>query len=495
MTQENKIPETPIVEKKPRLSKLAAKHELWRKGNLTWKLDKNQKELYDMFNNSSHRVQTWLLARRSGKSYALCVLAAEQCIKHPNSIVKFLAPTKLQINTILRGLMREILIDCPEEIKPEFSARDYVYYFKNGSEMQLAGSESGHAEKLRGGSSHIAIVDEAGDVTDLDNVIKSILLPTTLTTRGKVLLAGTPPKNPDHDFVKFIEEAELRGSLVKKIVDDNPRLSKELIKEIEDELGGRDSEAFRREMLCELIKDTSTAVIPEFNEKIKKEIVKDWPRPPYFDAYVAMDLGTIDLTFLVFGYYDFRAAKVIIEDELCLDFTKPDMNLKRLSEMIKDKENNLYFNAITNEVKAPYMRVSDIDYMAVKEISLASNKQINFTFTQKDNKDAQINALRTLIGSKNIIINPRCVNLIRHLDNVKWASSKNKTAFGRSPDNGHYDGVDALIYFVRSIVYSKNPYPATYNLQMENTYFRDQKKITSNNLEEVYYRIFNVKKR
>jgi len=68
------------------------------------------------------------------------------------------------------------------------------------------------------------------------------------------------------------------------------------------------------------------------------------------------------------------------------------------------------------------------------------------------------------LGSGNIIINPRCKRLISHLDNVKWASAKNKSTFGRSQDNGHYDFVDALIYLVRSIVYSKNPYPANYDL-------------------------------
>jgi hypothetical protein len=36
--------------------------------------------------------------------------------------------------------------------------------------------------------------------------------------------------------------------------------------------------------------------------------------------------------------------------------------------------------------------------------------------------------------------------------------------FGRSPDNGHYDCVDALIYLCRNIVFSKNPYPAHYDL-------------------------------
>lgn len=480
---------------KPKLSGLEARHMLWRRSTLTWKLDKNQRLLYDMFYNSKSKVQTWLLARRSGKTYALCILAIEQCIKNPNSVVKFVAPTKLQINTILRSIMKEILADCPIDIAPTYSARDYIYYFKNGSEMQLAGSESGHIEKLRGGNSNLAIIDEAGDVSDLDNAVKSILLPTTLTTNGKVLLAGTPPKHAEHDFIKFIEESEIRGTLIKKTIYDNPRLSIEQIKEIELEQGGANSEAFRREMLCEVIKDTKTAVIPEFNDENKKFIIKEWPRPPHFDAYVAMDLGTIDLTAIVFGYYDFRAGKVIIEDEIVCDFTQQNMNIKAMCELITKKEESLWFNHITNEIKKPYMRVSDIDYIALKEIVVNSANRLSFAVTAKDDKETAINNLRTLIGSRKLIIHPRCVNLIRHLDNVKWRSANNKLTFARSPDNGHYDFCDAIVYLVRNIAYSKNPYPLNYDLKSDNYYMKPYDQRTQQpEMHKVLNKLFKRKR-
>ena len=62
---------------------------LWRRGNLSWLLDLNQKELYELYYNTKHRVQTWLLARRSGKSYALCVLAIETCLKNRVQLSSF----------------------------------------------------------------------------------------------------------------------------------------------------------------------------------------------------------------------------------------------------------------------------------------------------------------------------------------------------------------------------------------------------------------------
>jgi hypothetical protein len=82
--------------------------------------------------------------------------------------------------------------------------------------------------------------------------------------------------------------------------------------------------------------------------------------------------------------------------------------------------------------------------------------------------------MRSLLGGHKIIIHPRCVNLIRHLDNVKWKSVKNKQTFARSPDNGHYDCVDALIYFCRNVVFSKNPYPANFDLGQGDIFIPNQ---------------------
>lgn len=450
----------------PQISKIEAKQELWRRGELLWKLDSNQRDLYKLFHNSDHIIQTWLLARRSGKTYTLLVLAFEALLRNPRTIVKFLAPTRLQVQTIIRPLIQQITEDCPEDLKPEFKTQDYIYYFSNGSELQLAGSENKNVDKLRGGECTIAIIDETQDVGDLDYAINSVLLPTTLTTKGKILMAGTPPKEMDHEFISYIKDAEFKGSLIRRTVYDNPRITVEqLEKQILSQYPQREkSEAFRREFLCEIIKDENRSVIPEFNDELKKDIIKEWKTPPYFDSYVSMDLGAVDLTAVLFAHYDFRAGKLIIEDELVVDFSKKDMNIERLTALIKEKEDLLWTNKLTNEVKKPYLRVSDINLIVTQEIAVKSLGQIYFVNTSKYDKESSINNMRALIGGHKIIINPKCKNLIRHLDNVIWSSTKNKTLFGRSPDNGHYDCVDALIYLCRNINFSKNPYPAHYDL-------------------------------
>jgi len=484
-----------------KISRAEAIKELWRRGELSWKLDVVQKQMHSSYYHSPFKIHTWLLARRSGKTYLLCVLALEQCIKTPNSIVKFVSPTKLQVNNNVRPLFKKLLEDCPEDVKPEFRTKDYIYYFPNGSEIQLAGTDSGHAEKLRGGDSHICIVDEAGSCDHLDTVVKSILLPTTLITRGKLVLASTPPQESEHDFISFIEEAEHKGSLVKKTVYDNPRISKEQLDELIEELGGLTTEAARRELLCEIVKDSNTSVIPEATDELYAEIVKEWPKPPFYDAYEAMDLGFNDLTVILFGYYDFRAAKIIIEDEYVIN--GQELHLPKLVDVIKKKETEHWLNHLTNEVKIPTKRVSDIDYIVLNEIRRISNNEIKFEATKKDNNEAAINTLRVLLAKKQIIIHPRCKTLLRHLKNVKWKSANNKERFARSPDDGHYDAVDALKYFVRSINYNKNPYPAHLNKDLYQYYAPDVRNSPSFNpttapkedKSNVYKAIFGIRKK
>jgi len=478
---------------------LTAKHELWRRGSLSFKLDATQKGLYNLFYDSNHKIMTWLLSRRQGKTYTLCILALEQCIKYPNSIVKFISPTKIQVNNNARPVFRQILEDCPEDIRPEFRSKDYIYFFPNGSEIQLAGSDAGHAEKLRGGDSHIWFIDEAGSCNDLNNIIKSILLPTTLITNGKGVLASTPPKEADHEFLKWIEDCQMKGSLVKKTIDDNPRITGEQRTNLIEELGGINTEEARRELFCEIIKDSTTSVIPEFDEIMSKEIVKEWPRPPFFDAYEGMDTGGKDFTVVVYGYYDFRAAKIIIEDETIMDFRNKDETILSLVKKINEKEKKLFCNPISGEFITPYKRVSDVDYILTQEIYnhskqiLPKEQTINFEIIHKDLNEAMINNLRILINNKKIIINPRCTTLIRHLMNARW--DKQKKRFARSADDGHYDGVEALKYLVRSIEFNKNPYPAHYQLNTQALFIRDPEKFNnnSNNQIEVFKRLFGVK--
>lgn len=432
-----------------------ARSSLWRRGNLSWKLDSLQQEMREDFYKSSHKINVWLASRRLGKSRLLSTIAIEICIKQPNAIVKYLAETSKQAREITDNLFSEIIEDAPKEVKPSFLVRENCWKFPNGSKIQFSGADNNGAEKLRGSAAHLALVDEAGFCDKLKYAVRTILLPTLLTTNGKLILSSTPPMQGDHEFKDFIETAEKNGSLIKKTIYDCPRMSEEFIqREIIDQYpGGKQNIDFRREYLVELIRSEEQSVIPEFTDELQEKVIKDWDRPAYYDCYVSADWGITDKTGILFAYYDFKNAKLVVEDELVMNGAR--MNTTILAQSIKDKERQLWNDPISQEPKNVYLRIGDNNLHIIQDLSILH--QLHFIPTDKQNKEGFLNTVRVLMQDEKIIINPRCKNLISHIKYAEW--DKNKRSFNRHNLYGHYDLVDALVYLVRNVAFTKNPYP------------------------------------
>jgi len=445
---------------------------LWKRGILWYKLNDTQKQLYDKVLETDKRIVVWLCSRRLGKTYSLCVMAIEKCIKDKNVIVKYLCPDAKQARTVIGPIIRDILEDCPKGLRPEYLKNDGKYVFPNGSELQIAGNDNGRADSLRGGLAHLCIIDEAGFCDNLKYNVQSVLLPTVSTTGGKIVLSSTPPKTPGHEFTFFIDKAKAEDTFIKKTIFENPMMSPAQVQEIIDTYGSVEDAEFRREYVCEIHRDTEDMIVPEFTPALKMEIVKPWVRPAFFDYYVSADIGFKDFTAILFGYYDFKEDKLIIEDEIVVN----KVTTSTLADLIKQKEQKLLFEPTTNEFRIPYLRVSDNNLFVLNDLQKLHG--INFVPTMKDDKEAAINNMRIMINSRKIVIDPRCVTLIRHLEFGEWKkSSTGKTRdFARTQDNGHFDTIDSLVYLVRNVQFGRNPYPAGYNKPGRDTYFQYQEE-------------------
>lgn len=478
-----------------KIDKKAAKRELIRRGLLQFMFHANQLEMYNIYKNApDNSIMTWLLARQSGKSYALGLIGTMECMSKSNVIVKLLTDTKLHAKTIFEPIFRQIFEDFPEDLKPEYIPSQYVYIFKNGSQIQLAGSDGNSAERLRGQKSDLVLVDEAGFCNNLDYNVMSVLLPTTTHTGGKIILASTPPEDPAHEFHSFIERAEKDNLLTIKTVYDNPLLTTEQINNIISKFsGGVNNSQFRREYMCEIVKDEEMSVLPEVDDALLAKIVKEWDEPPYKNRYVSMDIGFKDLTVVLYGYYDFRNDVVVIQDEIVRNGKQ--IHLPVFTKELAKKEEDLWTNPLTNELFKPDSRVSDVNPFVLQEISVHSDGEINFTIASKDNKLAHLNKLRVMLANEKIIISPKCQTLIRHIKNARWKEKGNKDDFARSPDDGHYDAVDALLYFIRAINYTKNPYPAGYGYNMRNMHIENRDSFLGNQQKAVYEAIFGRKRK
>jgi hypothetical protein len=481
------------------VNKLALKHELWRRNLIQYKFHSVQKELWELYNNSPEgSTLVWLLSRQTGKSFCLGLFAVLQAQAKPNSIIKLLTDTKLHAKTIFEPIFREIFEDCPEDLKPDYIASSYVYVFKNGSQIQLAGSDGGHCERLRGQKSDLILVDEGGFCDNLDYNINSILFPTTTHTGGRIVIASTPSPEPDHEFNQFVEQAEANGLLTKKTLYQNPLLTQEKIDNIISKFkGGVNNSQFRREYMCEMIKDENLSVLPEVDDDLLSKIVKEHTPPPFYARYVSMDIGFKDLTVVLFGYYDFRENKIVIQDEIVK--SGKEIHLPVFTQQLQDKEKELWNNPLTHELIKPDIRASDINPFVIQEISIYAKKNdpshpIDFSIATKHDKLAHLNKLRVMLANQNIIINPKCTTLARHLKHCRWKDKSNKEEFARSTgDDGHYDAVDALLYFSRAVNYNKNPYPSSYGYNIRDLHVQNPVGHEKMDAKQVYANIFGVR--
>lgn len=464
------------------ISKEAAIKALWQKGVISWKLDKNQKEMHDMVRNSPHKILVFGCSRQNGKSFAMVCIAIETCIQTPYQIVKLIAPKVKDIRRILAPLIRDICSDAPKEQRPIFKSQESVFRFPNGSEIQLAGTDNGHADSIRGTKAHLCIIDEAGFCDDLDYVVNSILLPTTTMTGGKIIMASTPSKAPDHPFILFLRQAELEGRYIKKTIYDNPRLTEADIDALAIAAGGKSSVNFRREYLVEIITSEDDAVVPEFTKEIQEKIIKEVPIPSHYDSYVSMDIGGRDLTAVILGYYDFANAKLIIQDEVIMGHK---MTSDSLALAVKEKELALW------KGKPTFLRVSDNNNIIFLN-DLSIKHQLHFIPTLKDNFDAALNNMRMLIKSERIIIHPRCKTLIYHLEAAIW--NKSRTSFSRAADKGHFDALAALIYLCRNINFNKNPFPPGFLPGAHDVFFTDKPNEPKTEFERAMVNQFKVNK-
>lgn len=436
--------------------------ELWRRGNLNFKRHATQKLIKAAIDASKQQSHYLLCSRRLGKTYELFLEACEVALQQPGARILFLAPWAKNASEISEDTAVKIFADCPRDLQPDFKSQIKEFHFKNGSIIRVKGVNGEHAQYLRGGAAELVILDEIGLMNDLKHVISDVVMPMTMTTNGRILLATTPPRSPGHESKSIFDDHSDLGASSRFTIVDAPHISEERkalylvragekVERVDHILSGLlepESTTAKREYFCQFVTDADTAVIPEFAEA-KAEIVRVHPRPPYFDTYVAMDPGFNDKTGVLYALVDFEKRLLVIEDESLLSRAATPA----IAEEIKKKEEDNW------GARKPVMRVCDIDLRLIAD--LWELHGLNFQKAEKVDSDAGINLIRTMVKGRQIIIDPKCQNLIRQLENAVWDSKGND--LDRTEQDSHFDLVAALKYLCRAINWKRNPYPDWWN--------------------------------
>lgn len=433
-------------------------NETWRRGTLSWKLYKHQLPIYsavwNAISNKSTLKYVINCSRRFGKTTILCLIAIEYGIRNPNTQIRFAAPTAKSLRKSIHPIMKMLLADCPDHLKPIYKGSEDMFDLPNGSQIHFSGTDNGHEENLRGTVSHLNIVDEAGSMGNLNYLIKSILVPQTLTVRGTTIIASTPSVTSDHDYFYIYRECLEENCVSEFTIHDNKSLDADTLKTYMKEAGGEESTTFKREYLVQFVTDSEQSILPEWQDQYSEDTVRD-EYFPYYHKYVSLDTGVVDYTAGLFAYYDYRNACIVVEDEYTIN--GPEMTTDILARDIRNKEKTLWGEMHVNR------RIADNNNL-ILIADLTRLHNLPFVPTNKTSLEAMVNQVRVMINEGRLKINPRCTQTLGCVKYGIWKKSNGKKEFGRSKKYGHYDHLAALVYLVRNVDQNTNPVPATYKM-------------------------------
>lgn len=430
----------------------------WYRGDLSYKLHAGQLLIDAKLKSAPGQLFVGNIARQFGKSYWAVSKAIEKALTTPRGRIKYGTAFLTDLEEFILPTFLAVLEDCPNELRPVYKVQGSKWVFPStGAEIKLVGLDK-KPNGLRGNVIDLIILDECGFINNLGELFRNVIIPaTTHRPDCKIIMISTPPSTPAHPFsVDFIPLADSQDSYVKLTIHQNPMLKKQDIDRLAEALGGYLSVAFRRECLCELIIDTSIAILPEWLDVAAHTVVKPAPLPPFFKALVSIDLALNDNLGVVFGYWDFPRAKAVVQAELLLN----GVNSKQLVEACLEVEKRLWGEDVTPMRWADGSLYSLNDIAAIHHYSVAPVK--------KDHVEAQVNDLRLQLQGKRVEIWDTCKQTIHQCGSGIW--NKSKTEFARSGSN-HQDLLAALIYFVRHLN-KENPFPANYQYNRDTMLYR-----------------------
>ncbi len=429
----------------------------WEQGNLSYLLWEQQLPIYNGIRNLPSNVDeaVMVVSRQYGKSVLEVILATEDARRIPNCCVPIFGPTLEQCRDIVNPRMEWLRQQCPIPglIRQRKSEDKWLV---GDSEIQICGfdvnSGSSRGKTVLGDAYVEEVVDSSPD-TFLESMRSDIGPALTHSKTGRIIYATTLPKIPDHPFItQTIPKARLAGAYWSYTIYDNKKLSREQFIKCAKRAGCKLDENdniievsidWRREYLCEVVRDGSVTVIPDFDRRIH---VRGASVPPSANFEVFIDFGgTRDKTVGLLCFYDFTANKFRVWRERVFD---PNTSTGTIVEGLREMEQEIPPGYTVTKRWADCPGQLSVDL-----------QELDYTVSPvlKSDWQASINSLQTAFRIGQIEIDPSCRVLIITCDSGQF--NKQRNDFSReSKELGHCDAIAALMYANRCYDRS-NPYP------------------------------------
>jgi hypothetical protein len=518
---------------------------LWRAGSCRHLMHSGQQALYDKYRawekvdqsadtqfvaGSFPRIYTLPIGKRWGKTSWALWLKAEDCIRRPGSKHRYTSAHQNSISEIINDVQQAVFEHAPRDVRPEYrgkkGAQGAGFYFPEqgpaaGSVIYLAGLDQ-NPDALRGQACDSDVLSEAAFIDHLLYVVKNVLYHQYQGRKhARMILESSAPKKLDTDWeLVFVPDSQQRGASYSATIEDNPRLSQRDKDEFIAAAGGRGDPDCEREYFNVIAADPDENVVPEFCAEAH---IAEHKRPNYGYTLTAADPGTRHLFGLVFGYWDFDAAKLVIQDswakrnastrnvavvtaarEFDLWGTWPSHKMRdiplegdqerqgwrdmlrgdrceKLAEQLYDMVNtapkdraDFAAHPRAFEQKLPVGHFTYYDganfrvnpYMRVSDVDLRMIRDVSeewgieFAPTSKDDlREVMVNLVRNWIGDGRVVFLPECGPVADHVRVARWDKQRKK--FAEHPIYGHFDCLAALIYLVRAceLIRNRRPHP------------------------------------
>lgn len=420
--------------------------ELLRRGKYRHLLLPHQREFRDMVEEGTGNHYGLYTGRKFGKSFTLAIMAMEFAHNNPGSIQRIVLPSKVQAKEIYFNIFQELQDIIPLDLMPNMLKMESCAVFKNGAKISFNGSLPENIESARGPIAHRIYRDEcaAFNANNYEYATYSVLLPQMTTiANAKLIDATTPPKSPAHPWIQSDFPRLLSKNALKRFtINDNKLLTPEMLANIIEQYGGVDNENYRREHLCELVSDGNLRIAPEFNIKQhvgEVDVCDSFGNPVIWQPIIASDLGLVDFSFHVFGYYHASLDKYIVVDEWRQNYKTFDVIVDAYNKGVE-----------RNFPKHEWLEPDSIcDVWPIAQFELRNNHNWNMRPPVKGRVEEQVAFLRDCLVNDKVLISSKCINLINDLTMGIW--SPNRKEFDRGGNVGHSDGIAALCYALKSV--------------------------------------------
>jgi hypothetical protein len=425
---------------------------LWDYGELRYLLHPDlQRRIYDFTdewktkNPNSAKPIVWNIHRGAGKTHEGLIRCVRRCLKYAGQEVRFCAPSWKQCEEIIERPMEAILSLCPDYLQPEKKYGDF--YFRNPrwgkeakySALRLVGLKE-KAKAERGKRSNMIFVDECRDVDNFAYVVRDVLAPQFVKMQNpEFILSSTPPDSMDHEWIsKYVFEAMQDGRYMFGPVSQDKDWTPADDQRMLEMFGSKDSPGWMREMECILISDPERLLVPEFDEK---KHVSEHKRPDELFPMMAADGGFVDFFACLYGYVDFTAQKLVVDDEVVLN----RKNSGQLAVAMLEKKASMFGEArCTMVADCTPQQLADFDQLY----------KLPFYPAEKHDPDAYIATLRDHIHKGKVVIHPRCRQLVAQLK----AGVRNEAGkIERTKGYGHFDAIMALAYLDHAAPWHRMP--------------------------------------